>query len=91
MADRFYDSSEGESVDFGTLEDIWHKLDPRLKTCAEESFDFGNGRWNKRVLKLNQVGMAQLIQHLDRHGFEIKRKELERYIAEAEALEAHYE
>lgn len=69
----FFKNKRYTAQDLSELEDIRNNLDPRLKTCAEESFDFG--RKKEFTLKLNEVGMVQLILHLDRHGFEIKRKE----------------
>ena len=34
--------------------------------------EFGFGKY-RRNLKLNEVGMSQLVQHLAKHGFEIKK------------------
>lgn len=54
------------------IKSIWDSLDPDLKECAKVSFEFGKSTHNVN-LKLNEVGMIQLIQHLAAHGFEIKK------------------
>jgi hypothetical protein len=58
--------------DLTALKTIWENLDGQLKECAMESFEFTNKKGFD--LKLNEVGMCQLIQHLDKHGFEIRKK-----------------
>jgi hypothetical protein len=54
------------------LKFIWSYLDSTLKDCAKQSFEFGT---RNQILRLNEIGMSQLIQHLDKYGFEIKKKE----------------
>jgi hypothetical protein len=56
------------------LEVIWKLLDADLQACAKDTFVLGKYPRRKHFI-LNEVGMAQLVQHLDKHGFEIKRKE----------------
>lgn len=58
--------------DLNELKNIWVNLDPALQECAMEEFVFGRKQTDS--LKLNEVGIAQLIQHLDKHGFEIRKK-----------------
>jgi hypothetical protein len=58
--------------DLKELKKVWDNLDGQLKECAMESFEFSNKKGFD--LKLNEVGMSQLIQHLDKHGFEIRKK-----------------
>jgi hypothetical protein len=71
---NLFKTNEGGNSEQGIsdLKKVWEGLDSKLQACAIESFQFG--RKKDFMLKLNQVGMVQLIQHLDRHGFEIKRK-----------------
>jgi hypothetical protein len=54
------------------LKTIWDNLDDQLKECALDPFEFTNRKGF--VITLNEVGMSQLIQHLDKHGFEIRKK-----------------
>jgi len=58
--------------DLKKLKKIWNSLDDQLKECALEPFEFTNKKGFD--LKLNEVGMCQLIQHLDKHGLEIRKK-----------------
>lgn len=58
--------------DLKDLKIAWNSLDDQLKECALETFEFTNKKGFN--LKLNEVGMVQLIQHLDKHGFEIRKK-----------------
>lgn len=51
---------------------VWNQLDSELQVCARQSFEFGNRNDN---LLLNELGMSQLVQHLNKYGFEIKKKE----------------
>lgn len=71
--ERFFGNCRYTTQELHELSGIWDGLDPNLKLCAEEPFDFG--KWGVRKLRLNQVGMAQLIRHLDKYGFEIKKKQ----------------
>ena len=60
-----------KNKDLTELQEIWDNLDPALKDCAMEEFEFGK---YSNFLKLNEIGMCQLIQHLDKHGFKIRKK-----------------
>ena len=70
---NFFENERYTTRELDDLKEVWESLDPKLQICVQEPFDFG--RKKDFTLKLNEVGMVQLIQHLDRHGFEIKRKE----------------
>lgn len=60
------------SQDYRSLKPIWDSLDDELKECAKEWFMFGKSE--TRELRLNEVGMSQLLEHLDKHGYEIRKK-----------------
>ena len=61
------------SKEIKKFKEIWKNLDPKLQECAKDPFEFGN-KTHIGNIRLNQVGMIQLIQHLDKHGFEIRKK-----------------
>ena len=48
---------------------IWNNLDPAIKDFAMDTITFG-----KKQLRLNQRGMISLLEHLEKHGLEIKTK-----------------
>jgi hypothetical protein len=69
------------SQDYRSLKPIWDSLDDELKECAKEWFMFGKSE--TRELRLNEVGMSQLLEHLDKHGYEIRKKDDESRLKKA--------
>ena len=57
--------------EYQNLKPLWENLDDGLKECAMSWFSFGK---SEREMRLNEVGMSQLINHLDEYGYEIRKK-----------------